>query len=133
MLAGVECPIRAVSRRSVAMTSPVAREGDVSTTVGTTPFTGATSGTWTAGDLELTTTGRAQADGKEIVTAASCTFSFAGTNGQTNVNGTSVVTLQPASRRLRFGTASPLVHGNSASDTFGNTIRVTSSATWATA
>ncbi len=115
------------------MTNPVARDGDVSTTVGTTPFTGATSGTWTAGDLTVTTTGRARADGEEIVTAASCTFSFAGTNGQTPVSGTSVVALQPAARKLRFGTAFPLVDGETTSDTFGNTVRVVSSATWRTA
>ena len=37
------------------VSKPAACASDISATVGTLPFTGATSGTWTAGDIDVTT------------------------------------------------------------------------------
>ena len=106
----------------------VARSDDVSTLAGSTSYTGATSGSWTAGDLTLTTASLASIGGSTVVTKAACTFSFSGSNGQSAVTGTSSVTLNPSSRLLTIDGTSPLVDGDSAKDDYGNTIKVSSSA-----
>ncbi|WOP18902.1 hypothetical protein [Raineyella sp. LH-20] len=110
------------------MPSSVAREGDVTATVGQLPYSGATSGTWTAGTV-ASTTASASSDGAAVVVGASCTFSFNGTNGQSPVTGTSTVTLSPGPRVLTIGGVAPLVDGDSQQDAYGNTLRVGSTAT----
>jgi hypothetical protein len=106
----------------------VARAADISTTAGSTPYEGAPSRTWTAGTPQLTTSGVLSSDGHPVVVAVSCAFSFSGTNGQTSVTGSSTVTLQPGSRALRAAGVCPLVDGDSAEDSFGNTVSVASDA-----
>ena len=112
---------------------PVAREGDASAAAGKTPYTGATSGTWTPGSVTETTADRASSDGAKVVTQAKCSFSFSGTNGTSAVTGSSTVTLSPGSLLLSIDGATPLVDGDSAKDSFGNTVSVSSSAILRTA
>ncbi|AEH10752.1 MULTISPECIES: hypothetical protein [Protofrankia] len=109
-----------------------ARPTDVSATAGSSPYTGATSGTWTAGTPQLTTSDVLSSDGQAIVVGASCSFTFSGTNGQTNVNGSSTVTLEPGGRALTAAGVCPLVDGDSARDSFGNTVFVASNASLVT-
>lgn len=111
------------------MPGSVARAGDVTATVGQLPYSGATSGTWTAGTVATTTATLASSDGAAVVVGASCTFSFNGTNGQSPVTGTSTVTLSPGPRVLTIGGVAPLVDGDSQQDAYGNTLRVGSTAT----
>ena len=106
----------------------VARSGDVSAAAGATPYTGATSGTWTAGTPELTTSGVLSSDGRAAVVKARCSFSFSGTNGQTGVTGSSTVTLEPGGRALTAAGVCPLVDGDTAEDSFGNKVSVASDA-----
>ncbi|HEX5543342.1 MAG TPA: hypothetical protein VFX60_17610 [Micromonospora sp.] len=108
--------------------APVARPADVSATAGSSPYTGATSGTWTPGTLQLTTSDVLSSDGHKVVVKVSCSFSFFGTDGQKSVNGSSTVTLEPGSRGLTAAGVCPLVDGDSAQDTFGNTVSVASDA-----
>jgi len=110
----------------------IARSGDVSAQAGSSMYTGATSGSWTAGDLTLTTASLASSGGSKAVIKATCTFSFSGSNGQSAVTGTSSVTLNPSSRLLTIGGTAPLVDGDSAKDDYGNTIKVSSSTLWKT-
>src|SRR5687767_6357533 len=111
----------------------VARAGDVAAATGSTYYSGADSGAWSAGALSSTTTSLVTSDGKQVVTKASCTFSFSGKAGNSPVTGTSTVKLEPATRRLKVAGASPLVHGDSTKDSYGNTLSVESTATLRTA
>jgi hypothetical protein len=106
----------------------VARPADLSTAAGSAPYEGATSGTWTPGTPQLTTSEVLSSDGNPVVVRVSCSFSFSGTNGQTSVTGTSTVTLEPGSRALRAAGVCPLVDGDSAQDSFGNSVSVVSDA-----
>lgn len=110
-------------------TKPVAREGDVTAKVGTTPYTGATSGTWSSGSLTLTTAPLASSDGKVVVVKAESSFTFSGANSSTAVTGSSSVVLSPGQLLLSIDGTAPLVDGDSAQDAFGNTVSVSSSAT----
>lgn len=114
------------------MPPAVARSGDVSATAGTTAYSGATSGTWTAATPALTTTTVLSCDGA-VVTKATCSFSFSGTNGQSPVTGTSSVTLSPGRLALTVDGVSPLVDGDSAKDSYGNKLSVSSGAALTTA
>jgi hypothetical protein len=105
---------------------PVAGDGDVSATAGTTLLTGADKGTWTAGPVQLKTYAKLEAGGKPVVHEAECTFSFSGTAGNAPKNGTSKVTLTKPGRPLQKGQQSVLVDGDSATDSFGNKLAVTS-------
>jgi hypothetical protein len=106
---------------------PVAGDGDVSATAGTTPFTGAQGGTWTAGPVQLKTYAKLKAGGMPVVHQAECTFSFSGNNASgATVAGTSTVTLTKPGRLLQKGQQSVLADGDSATDSFGNKLAVTS-------
>jgi hypothetical protein len=106
---------------------PVTGDGDVSATAGTTPFTGAQGGTWAAGSVQLKTYAKLEAGGKPVVHQAECTFSFSGANASgAKVEGTSTVTLTEPGRPLQKGQQSVLVDGDSANDSFGNKLSVSS-------
>lgn len=118
---------------------PVARAGDVRATPGTSPnypneTAPTAAGTWSAGTVSETTVAKAGSDGARVVHAASCTFTFNGSNTQSGatVTVTSVVTLNPGSQVLQVGGSDPLVDGDEQRDVYGNTLRVSSSATWRT-
>ncbi len=109
---------------------PLARAGDVSATAGTVFYTGADSGSWAAGPVTETPAAGFTSDGSSVVTQASCVFTFTGKAGTTPKPGSSTVTLSAGDRALTVGGAAPLVDGDSTSDAFGNTVRVSSSAVW---
>jgi hypothetical protein len=114
-------------------TKPVARKGDVTATVGTMPYTGASSGTWSPGTLTVTTAPLASSDGNEVVVKAESSFTFLGSSGNTTIKGDSSVVLSPGPQLLTIDGSAPLVHGDSAQDAYGNTVSVSSSATLHTA
>lgn len=120
---------------------PVARAGDVRATASSaTNYPNDTAptatGAWAAlGSVTETTVTVAGSDGRRVVRTASCTFGFTGTNTQSGAAFTSppsTVTLNPATRTLKVGGGDPLVDGDEATDTFGNKVSVSSSATWRT-
>jgi len=98
-------------------TKPVAVQGDVSATAGTSPYTGADSGTWTAGTVSETSYANLKSGGKEVVWKAECTFSFSGTNSSSGatVTGSEKVTLTATTKLLKKGEHSVLVDGDSKS------------------
>ena len=108
------------------VSKPVACASDISATVGTLPFTGATSGAWTAGDIDVTTGDTLVVGGNAVAVSATCTFSFSGTNGNAPVAGSSAVSLPAGPSTLLVGGAPPLLSGDTASDAFGNTLVVSS-------
>jgi hypothetical protein len=108
--------------------SAVARSGDVSAAAGTTPATGADSGTWTAGTLTLSTADLLSSDGRAVVVEAACTFSFTGKAGNTAVTDSSTVELKPGSPALLVGGTHPLLDGDAEEDDYGNTVSVSSDA-----
>ena len=110
------------------MAAPVARTGDVSATAGTGVPTTADSGTWTPGKVEETTTDLLSSDGKAVVVAASCTFAFAGTKGNSAVADSSTVALKPKDRAVTAAGVTPLVDGDSRKDDYGNTVSASSDA-----
>jgi hypothetical protein len=120
---------------------PVARAGDVSATVSSAKnYPNDTSptatGSWAVvSAVSETIVSVAGSDGKKIVRSATCQFSFTGTNTQSGASFTSssTVTLTPATRKLKVGGSDPLVDGDEATDTFGNKVSVSCTATWRTA
>jgi hypothetical protein len=107
----------------------VAVDGDVSATAGTAFYTGATSGTWTAGPITATTYENLESGGKKVIWKAECTFSFTGENsGGSAVTGTEKVTLTATTKLLDPG-QHVLVDGDSktggdAPPTFDNKLTV---------
>lgn len=119
--------------------NPVARAGDVAATASSATnypndASPTATGAWTAGQVSETTVGIAGSDGARVVRQASCVFTFAGSNTQSGapVSSTSTVTLNPSPRLLKVDGRDPLVAGDEAQDLYGNTLRVTSSASWRT-
>lgn len=121
---------------------PVARAGDVSPTPSSATNypddkSPTATGSWAAaGNVSETPASGATSDGKKIIVSATCDFVFSGT---TKVDGApftssppSTVTLSPASRTLKVG-GDPLVDGDEKTDTYGNKLSVSSTATWQTA
>ena len=106
--------------------SPVAGDGDVAATAGTGVPRTADSGKWKAGPVQLKTYAKLKAGGKPVAHQAECTFSFVGTKGNSTVTDSSTVTLTESGRPLQKGQQSVLVSGDSASDSFGNKLAVTS-------
>jgi len=106
----------------------VAVTGEVVTTPGTTPFTGADPArpwSWRAGPISLQTYSKLTVGGQPVIHEARCTFSFTGTasNG-TPVPGSEVVTLTARATALQKGQSGVLVQGNSATGPFGNKLAV---------
>lgn len=103
----------------------VAVDGDVTATPGTVFYTGADSGTWTAGTItyesydKLTVT-------KKVIYKAICKFSFAGANSGTGatITGEETVTLEATPTLLQKGATSVLRDGDSQVGEFGNKLEV---------
>jgi hypothetical protein len=112
-------------------TKSVAAEGDVTPILGTIPFTGAQSGTWTAGEITPTAHADLQVGGAAAISGASCTFSFKGVNSSgATVTGQEIVTLTAGATKLHVGTNAVLMDGDEATAGpagFGNKLQVTSS------
>ena len=108
----------------------VAGATDVSATPGTSPFTGADSGTWTAGPVTVTTYPTLRAGDAEVAFKAICTFQFSGKSGQTPVTGSETVTLSAASSaKLQKGKNGVLLDGDVAEGAFGNKLTASSTRT----
>lgn len=105
----------------------VAGEGDVSATPGNMPFTGAQSGTWTAGSVSVTAHPDLQVGGAAAISQASCVFSFTGANSSgTAVTGQETVTLAAGATKLHDDQTSVLVDGDEAVGMFGNKLLASS-------
>jgi hypothetical protein len=95
--------------------------------------TGTATGVWTAEPVRLTLLPDARSDGHPLVRSASCTFRFKGkldSDPQTVVTGSAEVELVAAPGVLRVGGGDVLRDGDRASERFGNSVAVTSTATW---
>jgi hypothetical protein len=113
----------------------VAVEGDVKATAGATPYTGANSGTWTAGPVSYQTYSKLQVNGKPVIFEASCTFNFKGT-GPNNapVAGVETVQLSAGTTTLQKGANNVMKHGDQKiSDIYGNKLEVSTSSKLRTA
>jgi hypothetical protein len=107
---------------------PVARQGEVTATAGTTPYTGADSGTWTPGSINSTAHTKLKRGGTSVIRQASCLFSFSGANSSgTAVAGTSTVTLTAGTTKLQKGVSNVLQDGDEASDSYGNKLKAITS------
>jgi hypothetical protein len=103
----------------------VARTGDVIATPGTTLFTGANAGSWTAGPISVQTYSKLTIGGQLVIHGASCTFSFTGTTGPgAPITGIETVTLPAGVTVLQKGQSGVLVQGDSATGAFGNKLEV---------
>ena len=107
----------------------VAVQGDASASAGSAMYTGATSGSWTAGPVTETKYDVLTSGGKKVIYKAECSFSFVGENsGGSAVTGESSVTLEASGTGLQGGSTFVLVDGESANDSYGNTVSVSASA-----
>ena len=120
---------------------PVARVGDVTvTTSAATSYpndaAATATGSWGAADVVPTPAAGAMSGEEAVLVGASCVFTFTGTTTSTPstafTSPPSTVTLTPGVRALRLAERSPLVNDDTSSDTFGNTLKVESTATWRT-
>jgi hypothetical protein len=88
----------------------------------------ATSGMWTPGLVDETADTTLTVGGAGVLHQAQCTFTFAGTltppTPPTAVSDSSTVVLKPKNTTLRAGRTAVLLDGDSTSDTFGNTVKV---------
>lgn len=106
----------------------VAVEDEVIATPGTAPFTGAESGTWTAGPVSYRSYGSLTVGGINVIYEASCTFNFSGASSSgAAVIGSETVTLTAGSTLLQKNESGVLVNGDSATGTYGNELKVQSS------
>jgi hypothetical protein len=114
------------------MSKPVATAADVQTTAGTTPYTGAASGTWTP-PVTITTVGysKVKVGGQKVIYEADGTFTFAGlTGGGAPISGTDDVSLKATdlgSTKLQKGENSVLRDGDTTDGgSYGNKIYISS-------
>ena len=84
----------------------------------------ADTGAWAAVKVVETTDPKLTVGGDAVVHKATCTFTFTGSKGNTAVADTSTVTLSPHRTTLESGQAAVLLDGDSANDSFGNTLTV---------
>jgi hypothetical protein len=105
---------------------PAAKTGDTTKTVGTTMFTGASSGSWTGATITETAYPLLKIGGVAAIHQASCVFSFSGfaADGTTPVNGSSTVTLTASPTTLQKSSTFVLRNGDTTQDTYGNTLTV---------
>ena len=107
----------------------VAVEGDVVATAGTSPFTGADKGTWTAGQISYQSYAKLTVSGQKVIHEASCTYDFSGTTTDGNpILGKESVTLTASPTLLQKGQSQVLVNGDAAKDSkYGNKLEVQTS------
>ena len=98
----------------------VAVEGEVTASVGTTPLSPASTGAWTAGPVSVESYAKLRVGGSSALRSASCTFSFAGSAGNTPVSDTETVQLTAQPRKVQKGLSSVLVDGDSKVSPHGN-------------
>lgn len=88
-------------------------------------FTGAASGSWSAGPVTHASYSRLSIEGKAVVHGADCTFNFTGsTSNGAPVTGSETVALQAGVTVLQKGLSGVLRDGDSATGAFGNRLEV---------
>lgn len=108
----------------------VAVEGDVQAIPGSTFFTGADSGTWSAGQVVYSSYDHLKISESKVIYKAQCKFTFSGFSPapQKNpISGNETVTLEAQSTKLQGGASKVLVDGDSATGEFGNKLQVNAS------
>jgi len=111
------------------MGDAIAVDGEVTATPGTSMYSGATGGSWTAGAVTYTSHSKIRSGGKEVIYKAECTFTFSGTSGNSPVSGTEKVTLQASKKKLSCSGNYVLVNGDSKQGTYGNKLEAKASNT----
>lgn len=112
------------------MAKSAAKAGDVKATAGTTFYSPAVKGAWTAGPVQETTYSKLKSGAKQVVHKAECTFSFTGTGptpAEAPVSGTSKVTLVAKTTKLQKGLSNVIVDGDSEKDSYGNELKASAS------
>ncbi len=106
----------------------VAVEGEVTATPGTTLFTGADSGTWTAPpSISYKSYTKLTISGRRVVYQAKGTFTFSGLSSSgATITGPETVTLTASTTLLQKGLSNVLVDGDSATGIYGNELKVQS-------
>jgi hypothetical protein len=104
------------------MPKPVAVQGEIKATPGSTPFAPADTGSWTAGPVVEVTHPKLQVKGKPVVLEASCVFTFSGSISSTGapVAGVEVVMLRPTTKVLLKSSTFVLVDGDKQKGVYGN-------------
>lgn len=110
------------------MGKPVAVDGDVIATPGTTPFAPADSGAWAPGPVITTPCPKLSAGGKKVIKKATCTFTFTGVQSASGapVSGTEMVELPAAKTKLTMG-GTVLLSGDKKQGSYGNKLEVIAS------
>lgn len=113
------------------MPARVGVQGEVQTTNGTTSPETATSGTgtWAAGTVSYKTYTQLKSGGTVVIYEASCKFTWSGGTQKADSSKAhgpvdSTVTLTATTRLTQKGSSKVLVHGDSASDQYGNKLQV---------
>lgn len=103
-------------------------DGGVTATAGTTMFTGADSGAWTAGAVTYQSYPNLTINGVPAIYQASCTFTFSGlSSSSAPVTGAETVTLTASATLMQGGLSNVLVDGDQATGTYGNQLTAQSS------
>jgi hypothetical protein len=108
------------------MPESVAVEADVKATVGAKNFSDNATGTWSAGTVTHKTYPKLKVGAKAVIYESSCTFSYSGADNSSGatVTGSSTVTLTATNKLTQKRANFVLVNGDSANDSFGNTLKV---------
>ncbi|MDJ0676392.1 MAG: hypothetical protein QNJ36_13575 [Calothrix sp. MO_167.B42] len=107
------------------MGKQVAVIADVQAIPGTTPYSGAANGSWTAMPVEYTSYSKLTIGGKAVIYEAECRFLFSGANSSgAPVVGQEVVTLTAQTTKLQGSLSNVLVTGDSAKGQYGNQLQV---------
>ena len=113
--------------KGVDVANSVAVGGEVIATVGKTFYAPADAGAWTPGPVTYETHVKLKVGGTLAIMKATCTFSFSGTDSKAQgalVPGTSTVELKAKSTKLNQSGKGMLLAGDSAKDSYGNTLTV---------
>jgi hypothetical protein len=104
----------------------VAVVGNVTPGLGSGPTypSPSTAGTWAAAQVAPVSYPFLTVGGVAVLHGASCVFTFTPTDGTSPANPTSTVTLTATATALQKGSTFVLRNGDSAHDTYGNTLTV---------
>jgi hypothetical protein len=108
-----------------------AKASEITATAGTTFYSPAVKGSWTAGPVQpVTTYSKLKTGGTAVVHKAECTFSFSGTGptpAESPVATTKKVTLVGKTTLLQKGLSNVIVDGDSKTDSWGNKLEASAS------
>ena len=116
------------------MGKQVAVEGDVLAIPGTTLYTGAANGSWTAMPVQYTSYSKLTVSGKAVIYEATCKFLFGGASASgAPVVGQEDVKLTAQTTKLQGSLSKVLVTSDSANGQYGNQLKVNAANKLATA